>query len=135
MPSPLTTTNPGIVVMCIGACQNWSQLMALRALQGFFECTISPGFVMTIGLWYRREEHPNRSLWFQSANAGFGVIASLVNYGIGTHAEKYPSGVAAWRCISFFLGSCTILLAIICFFLLGSPKEVRWLKPEEKRMA
>ena len=120
---------------CIGAAQNWTQLMVLRGLQGFFECTISPGFVMTIGLWYRREEHPNRSLWFQSANAGFLIIASLANYGIGSHAEKYPNGLAAWRCISLFLGGCTITLAIICFFLLGSPKEVRWLTREEKRMA
>lgn len=125
----------GIVVMCVGACQNFSQLMALRALQGFFECTISPGFVMTVGLWYRREEHPNRSLWFQSANAGFGIIASLVNYGIGSHAERTSSGLSPWRYISFFLGTCTIVLAIICFFLLGSPKEVIWLSKDEKRMA
>lgn len=121
--------------MCVGACQNWSQLMALRALQGFFECTISPGFVMTIGLWYRREEHPNRSLWFQSANAGFGVIASLVNYGIGSSAQNQTGGLQPWRYISFFLGTCTIVLAIICFFLLGSPKEVMWLNKAEKRMA
>ena len=109
------TNVSGIVVICISAAQNWSQLMALRALQGFFECTISPGFIMVVGTWYRREEHPNRALWWQSANAGFGIIASLVNYGIGAHAEKYPDGLAPWRGISLFLGACTIVLAIICF--------------------
>ena len=106
----------------------------LRGLQGFFECTISPGFLMVIGTWYRREEHSNRAFWWQSANAGFGIIASLVNYGIGSHAEKY-GGLAPWRCISLFLGACTIVLALICFFLLGSPKEVMWLNKDEKRMA
>lgn len=27
--------------------------MALRALQGFFECNISPGFLLITGAWYR----------------------------------------------------------------------------------
>ena len=108
--------------------------MVLRTLQGFFECTISPGFILVIGTWYRTEEHSSRSLFFQSANAGFGVIADLVMYGIGTHAEKY-GGLAAWRCISLFLGASTIVAALVCFLLLGSPKEVRWMNQDEKRMA
>ncbi|KAK5681912.1 hypothetical protein LTS10_006446 [Elasticomyces elasticus] len=63
--------------------QNWDHLMAIRALQGFFECTISPGFLLVVGTWYRTDEHSSRALFWQSANAGFGIIASLVNYGIG----------------------------------------------------
>ncbi|GAB1743724.1 hypothetical protein NU219Hw_g646t1 [Hortaea werneckii] len=125
----------GICVICIAAAQNWSHLMALRGLQGFFECTISPGFIMIVSTWYRTEEHSARALFWQSANAGFGIIASLVMYGIANHALHHESGIAAWRCISLFLGSCTIVLALICFVLLGSPKEVRWLSKEEKRMA
>ncbi|KAF2091306.1 MFS general substrate transporter [Saccharata proteae CBS 121410] len=124
----------GICVMCIAAAQEWSHLMALRALQGFFECTISPGFVLVVATWYRTEEHAARGLFWQSANAGFGIISSLVMYGIGEHAQKH-SGLAAWRCISLFLGSTTIVLSLICFGLLGSPKEVMWLSKEEKRMA
>ncbi|KAB2578542.1 MFS transporter [Lasiodiplodia theobromae] len=124
----------GVCVISIAAAQNWSQLMAIRALQGFFECTISPGFVLVVGSWYRREEHSSRALFWQSANAGFGIIANLVMYGIGSHAEKY-GGLAPWRCISLFLGGTTIVLSLICFGLLGSPKEVRWMTKEEKRMA
>ena len=108
--------------------------MVLRALQGFFECTISPGFVLVIGSWYTRDEHSSRSLFFQSANAGFGIIGNLSMYGIGSHAEKY-GGLAAWRCISLFLGATTVVLSIICFALLGSPKEVRWLNQEERKVA
>ncbi|KAK0099519.1 hypothetical protein ONS95_000248 [Cadophora gregata] len=124
----------GICVICISAAQNWAHLMILRTLQGFFECTISPGFILVIGTWYRTVEHSSRSLFFQSANAGFGVIADLVMYGIGTHAERY-GGIAAWRCISLFLGAATIVAALVCFVLLGSPKEVRWMSKGEKRMA
>jgi hypothetical protein len=69
----------GVCVFTVGAAQEWSHLMAIRALQGFFECTISPGFVLVVGSWYRTDEHSSRSLFWQSANAGFGILASLVS--------------------------------------------------------
>jgi len=37
--------------------------------------------------------------------------------------------------MSYFLGAMTILVGCICLFLLGTPSEVKWLTPEEKRMA
>ncbi|KAE8454107.1 hypothetical protein EG329_005030 [Mollisiaceae sp. DMI_Dod_QoI] len=124
----------GICVVSISAAQNWAQLMAIRALQGFFECTISPGFVLIVGTWYRTEEHSSRVLFWQSANAGFGVISDLINYGVGAHAQKHD-GLEPWRAITLFLGSLTLVASIVCFLLLGSPKEVRWMNEEEKRMA
>jgi MFS family permease len=108
--------------------------MILRGLQGFFECTISPGFILIIGSWYKTEGHSSRSLFFQSANAGFGIIGNLSMYGIGAHAKKH-GGLAAWRVISFYLGAVTVVLSLICFVLLGSPKEVRWLNVEERKIA
>lgn len=108
--------------------------MVLRALQGLFECTISPGFVLVIGSWYKTDEHSSRSLFFQSANAGFGIIGNLSMYGIGQHAKEH-GGLAPWRSISLFLGATTVVLSLICFALMGSPKEVRWLNSEERRIA
>lgn len=109
--------------------------MVLRALQGLFECTISPGFVLVIGSWYKTDEHSSRSLFFQSANAGFGIIGNLSMYGIGSHAKRHPGGLAPWRSISLFLGSLTVVLSLICFAMMGSPKEVRWLTKEERKIA
>ncbi|KAJ7867258.1 major facilitator superfamily domain-containing protein [Mycena leptocephala] len=125
----------GICVITIAAAQNWTHLMVIRGLQGFFECTISPGFVLVIGAWYRTEEHAARALFWQSANAGFGIIADLSTYRIGLHAQQHPGGLAPWRSISLFLGSTTILCAIACVFLLGTPKEVHWLNQEDKNIA
>ncbi|KAK7513158.1 major facilitator superfamily domain-containing protein [Phyllosticta citriasiana] len=99
----------GICVICIAAAQNWTHLMVLRGLQGFFECTISPGFVLVISSWYRTEEH-------------------------ATPSERY-GGLAAWRAISLFLGAATLLSSVTSFALLASPKEVRWMNNDEKRMA
>ncbi|EIM89633.1 MFS general substrate transporter [Stereum hirsutum FP-91666 SS1] len=121
----------GVIVLCIGFAQNWAQLMALRALQGLAECCISPGFILVIGSWYKTREHPSRALFFQSANAGFGVIADLILYGIGSRT----SGDKSWRAMSYFLGGLTIVVGTLCLFLLGTPSEVPWLTEEERRMA
>lgn len=124
----------GIVVLCIGFAKNFTQLVTLRALQGVFECCISPGFILVVGSWYTTREHASRALVFQSANAGFGVISSLVLYGIGTVGYSNPE-LQSWRYMSYFLGGLTILCGFLCLLLLGTPSEVRWLSPEEKKMA
>ncbi|THW05169.1 MFS general substrate transporter [Aureobasidium pullulans] len=124
----------GVVVLCIGFAQNFTHLVVLRALQGLFECCISPGFILVVGSWYKTREHASRSLVFQSANAGFGIISSLALYGIGKRGAKNPDS-EPWRWMSYFLGTMTILVGVACLFLLGTPSEVKWLSPEEKRMA
>jgi hypothetical protein len=108
--------------------------MALRALQGFFESNISPGFLMITGMWYRTKEHADRSLFWQSSEGFFTIVCNLILYDIARHAEAH-GGIAAWRCISLFLGSLTLCGAIASYFILGSPHEVRWLNEEEKLMA
>ncbi|KAJ2979252.1 hypothetical protein NUW58_g7249 [Xylaria curta] len=125
----------GIVVLSIGFAQNFTHLITLRALQGLFECCISPGFILIIGSWYTTREHASRSLVFQSANAGFGIISSLILYGIGSSKSLHGPEFQAWRYMSYYLGGLTILTGTTCLFLLGTPSEVRWLSPEEKKMA
>ncbi|KAJ5642865.1 MFS general substrate transporter [Penicillium longicatenatum] len=127
-------TSWGICLICISAAQSWSQMMALRALQGFFESNISAGFLLLTGMRYRTEEHANRSLFWQSSEGFFSIVCNLILYGIARHVEAYGR-IAAWRCISLFLGSLTLAGAVAAFFLLGSPHEVRWLNDNEKRMA
>ncbi|CAG9990539.1 unnamed protein product [Clonostachys byssicola] len=123
-----------ICLLCISACNSWSQLMALRALQGFFECNISPGFLLITGTWYRTKEHANRSLFWQSSQGFFTIVCNLMLYGIARYVTDNGS-ISAWRTISLFLGSLTLAGAIFCYFILGSPQEVRWLSEEEKKMA
>ncbi|KAK0472893.1 MFS general substrate transporter [Armillaria novae-zelandiae] len=123
----------GVVVLCIGFSKNFKHLVALRALQGFFECCISPGFILIIGSWYTRREHSSRSLVFQR-QCRIGVIADLTLYGIGT-LEYNGKDIQAWRYMSYFLGSLTIAVGLLCLYFLGTPSEVPWLTKEEKRMA
>ncbi|KAK1460520.1 hypothetical protein CCUS01_08867 [Colletotrichum cuscutae] len=100
----------GVVVLCIAFAKNFAHLMILRTLQGALECTISPTFMLITGAW-------------------------LCMYGIGLHAQKDPGGLAAWKGISLFLGGLTIACGILVWFILGTPREVRWLNEEEKKAA
>jgi MFS transporter, ACS family, allantoate permease len=109
--------------------------MVLRALQGVCECTISPTFLLLTGLWYTSREHTMRSIIWGTANAGMQVIASLISYSIGFQAQKHPGGLAPWRGISIFLGCLTLTSSVLVYFILGTPREVRWLSEDEKRMA
>jgi ACS family allantoate permease-like MFS transporter len=125
----------GIIVLCIVFAKNLAGLMVLRALQGVCECTISPTFLLLTGLWYTSREHTMRSIIWGTANAGMQIICSLISYGIGFQAQKHPGGLAPWRGISIFLGCLTIMCSILVFFILGTPRKVRWLSEDEKRMA
>ncbi|RSH87150.1 hypothetical protein EHS25_003641 [Saitozyma podzolica] len=111
---------------------NWAEFMAFRFIQGALECTISPGFNVIIARWYTKREHSSRSLVFQSANAGWGIIVNLVFYGIAKHSAAHPGGFAAWRGIEVFLGAQTLVASVIAWFLLGTPSEVRWLDHKQK---
>ncbi|KAI3532842.1 hypothetical protein CSPX01_13177 [Colletotrichum filicis] len=125
----------GVVVLCIAFAKNFAHLMILRTLQGALDCTISPIFMLITGAWYTSQEHTLRSLIWGTSNAGMNIITGLCMYGIGLHAQKDPGGLAAWKGISLFLGGLTIACGILVWFILGTPREVRWLNEEEKKAA
>lgn len=124
----------GVVVLCIAFVQDFAQIVALRALQGLFECTISPAFLLITASFYISQEHPMRSIIWTTANSGFDIIAQLVMYGIGNAAKRHKSTFGSWRWISIFLGSWTILLSFVALFFVGTPNEVRWLSKKEKHI-
>jgi ACS family allantoate permease-like MFS transporter len=125
----------GVIVLCTAFATNWTTLMVLRGLQGALECTISPTFLLITGAWYTSREHTMRAIIWGTANAGMNIISGLANYGIGLNAQANPGGLAAWKGISFFLGALTILDSVLVFFIIGTPREVRWLSADEKRAA
>lgn len=109
--------------------------MVIRFLQGLAESTTYPALLVMTASWYTTREHSLRLIVWGTANPGMDVITSLINYGIGMRAESQPGGLAPWKGISLFLGSLTILLSIIVYFVFSSPRDCRWLNAEERRMA
>ncbi|KAJ7364237.1 major facilitator superfamily domain-containing protein, partial [Mycena albidolilacea] len=124
----------GTIVFCTAAAQNWRDLMVMRALQGVAESTAGPALLLITGMSYRTEEHSLRVLIWGKAGYGLSIIVNLINYGIGRAAQAEPGGVAAWKGMSLFLGATSVLVSILCFFFLGTPREVFWLSPEEKKI-
>ncbi|RSH91598.1 hypothetical protein EHS25_008967 [Saitozyma podzolica] len=125
----------GIILLGQAFAKNWATMMVMRALQGVFESNITPGFAFLITNWYTTEEHNGRILFFASANQGWGIITSLVMYAIGIHAQNNPGPLDPWRQIALFLAAQTIVCSVLCYLFLGSPHEIRWLKPRERDMA
>ncbi len=44
----------GVVLMCFGFVTNWTQLLGLRVLLGFFEAGLFPAIIYILSTWYTR---------------------------------------------------------------------------------
>ncbi|KAJ6485043.1 CNF01220-like protein [Mycena vitilis] len=124
----------GGLVMCLGACNNFTQLAVVRFLLGSVESAITPGFLMMVASWYKRSEMTARSLLWMSMNTVFSSFFGLVIYALAKHAQD-SGGLAAWRTINLFLGACTVFHGLVLFVLLGTPDAVSWLSAEDKDAA
>ncbi|KAJ7498900.1 CNF01220-like protein [Mycena latifolia] len=124
----------GALVMCLGACNNFAQLAAVRFLLGASESAITPGFLMIVASWYKRPEMTSRTLLWMAMNTVFSSFFGLVIYALAKHAQD-SGGLAAWRVINLFLGGCTVAHGFVLLALLGTPEEVRWLSADQKQAA
>jgi ACS family pantothenate transporter-like MFS transporter len=64
---PLMTTVWAILTMACGACHNFSQLAAVRFLQGMAEASTYSGTQYIIGSWYKGSEIGKRIGLFQAS--------------------------------------------------------------------
>ncbi|KAM6482215.1 MFS general substrate transporter [Trichoderma sp. SZMC 28011] len=114
----------GVVVLCIAFAQNFTQLVALRSLQGLLECTMAPALVLLTASFYVSREHPMKSVIWSTSNSGLDIVTQLVMYGIGSAAQKHTSSFGPWRWISVFLGSWTIIMSFFSLLFLGTLSEI-----------
>ncbi|OBT95747.1 hypothetical protein VE01_06411 [Pseudogymnoascus verrucosus] len=121
-----------VILICHGAAMNFGGLMALRFLLGVFESTISPGFSLITGLWYKPSEHASRhGLWF-AGNTTASIFGGLIAYGI----SHINSSISAWRWLFIIFGLITFVWGIVLFiFLPDSPLNARFLTPDQRTYA
>ncbi|KAF5234777.1 hypothetical protein FANTH_11966 [Fusarium anthophilum] len=119
-----------VVLGCHAAGENFAALCSLRVLLGAFEATISPGFTLITGLWYKPSEHARRhSLWFVG-NAVGSLIGSLIAYGC-TFITGGP--LAPWRWLFIVLGIVTAgWAAVLYIWLPDTPATARFLNPAQR---
>ncbi|KAF5723103.1 vitamin H transporter [Fusarium mundagurra] len=119
-----------VILGCHAAGENFAALCSLRVLLGAFEATISPGFTLITGLWYKPSEHARRhSLWFVG-NAVGSLIGSLIAYGC-TFITGGP--LAPWRWLFIVLGIVTAGWAVVLYIWLpDTPAKARFLNPAQR---
>lgn len=106
--------------------------MALRFLLGAFESSISPGFSLVTGLWYKPSEHAARhGIWF-AGNTTAAIFGGLLAYAI----SHIKSDLAAWRWLFIIFAIATFVWGIVLLvFLPDSPLDARFLSPRERTYA
>lgn len=121
-----------VILGCHGAATNFSSLMALRFLLGAFESSISPGFSLVTGLWYKPSEHAARhGIWF-AGNTTAAIFGGLLAYAI----SHIKSNIAAWRWLFIIFAIVTFVWGVVLLlFLPDSPLDARFLKPDERAYA
>ncbi|KAK4686179.1 MFS transporter, ACS family, allantoate permease, partial [Tremellales sp. Uapishka_1] len=122
-----------IVLSCHAAVTNYHGLLACRFLLGFFEASITPGFVMIVSMWYRREEQAGRIAFWLAANGVTTIICSPIAYGLS--GLVHPA-IESWRILYILFGMITFCTG--CFYLWAlpdSPISVGWLNEREKSIA
>ncbi|KAF7727401.1 hypothetical protein EC973_007565 [Apophysomyces ossiformis] len=113
----------GAVLVCTGFVQNYSQLLALRFVLGFFEGGIYPAFTLLVATFYRRREQATRLSYIWLSNGVAVALGGLMAYGIGLMDDH---GMARWRWLVFIFGTVTCFIGFVAFFFLsGNPKAKR----------
>lgn len=120
-----------IVLGCHGAASNFIALCVLRVLLGVTESTISPGFSLLTGIWYKPSEHAWRhGIWFLG-NGIANTFGGLLAYGIA----HIGGSLEPWRWLFIIFGLITALWGVILYFTLpDSPLTARFLTQRERKI-
>ncbi|KAF4338412.1 allantoate permease [Fusarium beomiforme] len=118
-----------IVLCCHAAVQNFPGLLAARFFLGVAEASISPGFSLITGMWYKREEQPFRhGIWFLG-NSIATAFGGLLAYGIA----HIGGAIEAWRWLFIIFGLITLVWGIVlAIFLPDTPNNARFLSEQQR---
>ncbi|SGY18993.1 BQ5605_C014g07531 [Microbotryum silenes-dioicae] len=123
----------GVVCILTVVVKSYEGLVAQRVVLGALESSVSPGFVLMTGQWYRKSEQATRlGIWY-SATGIFNVFSGVINYGLGSAGG---GSLAPWKYMYLFAGAWTILWAFVgLYFIPDSPQDShRWFNEEERRI-
>lgn len=108
-----------------------TQILWLRVALGVFEAGFFPGMIYYLSLWFPGSERARVTACFMLATAVASVIAGPVSGWIVEHFSLF--GHAGWRWLFVIEGAPSILLGLLCFFVLSdTPDRAPWLKRGER---
>jgi MFS family permease len=72
----------GLMAICQGVTKSFTGLVVCRFILGIFEAGISPGSILLITMYYRREELPRRICWWYMSGTIAGAFGGLLAYAL-----------------------------------------------------
>lgn len=124
-------TSWGIIATLTGLVQSYSGLIIARLFLGAVEGGLYPGLIVYLTLFYEKKELALRTGYLFVSAALAGAFGGLLAYGIGR--LDGVAGLRAWRWIFIIEGLPTVVLGIICWFLLADEPSSAWYFNEEER--
>ncbi|QPC70605.1 hypothetical protein HYE68_001357 [Fusarium pseudograminearum] len=123
----------GVIMTLTALVQNYAGLLAIRFLLGIFEAGFLPGAILIISNWYLPNETQTRIAILYTSAATGGAFSGLLAFAIAK--MDGVAGLEGWRWIFLIEGLFTVLVAVMCFFLLcDSPAlSTRWLDADDIR--
>src|SRR5881394_1235361 len=106
------------------------QLYGARFMLGAAEAGFFPGVIVYLSHWFVAEDRAKAGARFMSAiPIGFMIGGPLA----GVILRVHWLGLPGWRWLFLLEGAPAILLGVVTLFVLPDrPKDVRWLRPEER---
>ncbi|ETI24905.1 hypothetical protein G647_04275 [Cladophialophora carrionii CBS 160.54] len=129
---PAVTVCWGAVCLGNGFITGFPSLVACRLLLGLFEGFLFPSSVLLMANWYKREELGQRISYLYIAaalsSAFGGLIAFAILYMDGT------AGKQGWQWLYIIEGIITIVIGVICFWLIPKDYQTAYFLNAEDRV-
>lgn len=122
----------GIVLGCHALGKNFTVLVVVRTLLGFFECCCQPVFIMMSAMWYKREEQALIvALWYMM-NGGQQIVGGVLAYCF-TLIDN--AKLRNWEILFLVYGALTVVWgAFVLYWTPDSPMKAHCFTEEEKRL-
>lgn len=132
---PMMMFSWGLMAMCCVFAKNFTGILVMRLLLGFFEAGFSAGTIYYLSTIYKRAKLAKRIAWFYFASTVGGSFSSLISFGV-FHISKPRNSIYGWQALFLVEGLLTMLIAIPAFLVIPqSMSTCRWLRPEERAIA
>ncbi|KAI1079711.1 MFS general substrate transporter [Whalleya microplaca] len=128
---PTATLCWGIACLGNGFVKNFAELTACRLLLGMFEAFLFPSLTLMLANWYKRDEIGLRISYLFVASAMSSAFGGLIAFGI-LHMEGI-AGYPGWRWLYIIEGAITVVIAVLCYFVIPSSYMTAYFLDEDDR--
>jgi predicted MFS family arabinose efflux permease len=112
---------------------NYAGLVVCRLFLGIFEASITPGFILLTGRFYKSKEQIARtSIWF-SMNGWAQILGGAISYGVQVQRK---TSLKVWQELYIILGVITLAYSFAVFFFMPErPETTRYLTMRMRKCA